>query len=505
MRVRRMGLIIWLVVSSTGLQGQGQTDRPRFRAGVELIQLDVSVLDGDRRPVRGLTASDFTVLENGHAIPIRAFTPVELPVRKPPTDEAWPNAVVSDVATNRAGEEDGRLVIILMDRSIHVGQSTVAARKIATTVVETLGPHDLAAVVSTSGGIPQSLTADRARLIKAINQRDWSTDGERDSPGIGPFTVGAASADDGRCLCGLCVLKTLTRISDAVREAPRRRKILFFVGSGLIVQPTPTAYGSDIGCDSHVRDARQILFDSLALSNLTVYSIDPSGLTNTGPQTRASAMGGRGELNPLADRLQKTKAETSELLDAQGTLQVLPDRTGGRAIVNTNFPEEKVPEIFRESDAYYVIGVEPGTPGQADARRSIEVKVGRKGVHVYAQRQYVSTPLANTSSAVPGGTSLDHALSGLLPAAGRPLALAVAAFASPDSPNALVSVNVDASTFAGPVDTPVPLEIAVTAVDQIGRQVAFARQTSTITVPRATPSRPAEANVPMQLELASGD
>jgi hypothetical protein len=43
--------------------------RPRtastFRDRVDLVQLDVSVLDRDRRPVRGLTSKDFTVFEDG--------------------------------------------------------------------------------------------------------------------------------------------------------------------------------------------------------------------------------------------------------------------------------------------------------------------------------------------------------------------------------------------------------------------------------------------------------
>jgi hypothetical protein len=41
--------------------------------------------------------------------------------------------------------------------------------------VEQLGPGDLAAVVSTSGGATLNLTGDRARLLRAINGSDVST------------------------------------------------------------------------------------------------------------------------------------------------------------------------------------------------------------------------------------------------------------------------------------------------------------------------------------------
>ena len=178
MRVPRFRLLVLLVLSSVSLLAQGQADLPQFRAGVELIQLDVAVLDDKRQPVRGLTAADFTVLDNGVATPIRAFTPVELAPRTRSTEAVWANEVPPDVVTNQVGQEDGRLVIILMDRSIPVHQPTVVARKIAAAAVEALGPHDLAAVVSTSNGAVQNLTADSRptrRLLRAINHGDPST------------------------------------------------------------------------------------------------------------------------------------------------------------------------------------------------------------------------------------------------------------------------------------------------------------------------------------------
>ena len=128
------------ILTSVVLLAQGQSERPQFRAGVELLQLDVVVLDNKRQPVRGLTAADFTVLDNGVATPIRAFTPIEL--AQPRTSEAaWAGDVAPDVVTNQVGEEDGRLVVILMDRTIPIEQPTVTARKIATTAVESLGPY----------------------------------------------------------------------------------------------------------------------------------------------------------------------------------------------------------------------------------------------------------------------------------------------------------------------------------------------------------------------------
>lgn len=54
---------------------QGDRQAPTFRSRTDLVQLDISVLDKDRRPVRGLTAADFTVLEDGKPQSVSITTP----------------------------------------------------------------------------------------------------------------------------------------------------------------------------------------------------------------------------------------------------------------------------------------------------------------------------------------------------------------------------------------------------------------------------------------------
>jgi VWFA-related protein len=491
--------------SSTAPQEPGL--RPPFRGGVDLIQLVVTVLDNQRQPVRGLTAADFTVLDNGVVRPVRAFAPVEIPGTRPSAGTAaWTRDVAPDVATNQVGEQAGRLVVILMDRSIKHEGPTVTARRIATSIVDALGPNDLAALVSTSAGEPQVFTADRSRLIASINQRDWATDSDEN-----PWTLDSALTD-GRCLCGLCVLETVTRVAQSVRDAPNRARSLFFIGSGLVIQAGPSR--RDPGCDHLVRVAREQMLDAIALSNLTIHSIDPNGLASVGPQTLASSRGG----GPLpegaaaAARRQQQQAETNELLRTQGTLRVLPDLTGGRTVVSTNAPETKVPEIFRESESYYVLGFEAAADARPDATRSIEVKVARRGVRVATRRQYVApaavalnAPVPSAGPAAPARTAPELALSGLLPDGAPPLTMSAAAFASLVGPDGVVSVNVDARGFMPDTESTIPLRVSVLAVDQTGRPVASAEQTSTIAGPRLLPAGSAPIDVGTLLTLPPGD
>ena len=499
--MRRFTSFLLAAVSPVWLAAQDPAVPPAFKTGVELVQIDVSVLDGKRQPVRGLAAADFTVLEDGQPRPIRVFETVDLPAR--PTSgptTTWEAVSAAAVATNQVGAQDGRLVFILMDRTIPVGQPTVAAKKIAAAAVEALGPGDLAAVVTTSGGIPQTLTANRARLIAALNRGDWST-------GISPeqeaITGKLDPLSDGRCLCGICVLDTVTRLADAVRNAPRRSKVLLFIGNSLIVQSGPRAPSADVGCDYRLRDARSTMFDALERSHLTVHSIDPGGLASLAPS--GGAPGGKPGQDGPAVRRQMLQNAINDHLANQGSLRILPEITGGRTVMNTNAPEMKVPEIFQESDAYYVIGYEPSRTLRDEAR-SIKVNVARSGVQVSAMRSVAaSVPSLSAASARAARTPspLESALSGLLPLARVPLDVAAAAFASANGPDAFVSISVNATSFADGSAAPLPLDFGVSALDQRGRHVASAKQGSTI-LPGSNPST-AIAVLQTHLILKPGD
>lgn len=286
--------------------------------------------------------------------------------------------------------------MILMDRSIPPEQPTIAARHIAIAAVEAMGPQDVAAVLSTSGGVPQNLTANRDRLMAAISRRDWSTGPTPEQEAI----IGKDDPlSDGRCLCGVCVLDTVTRIANALQHAPRRRKILLFIGGSAIFQAGPRAPTADVGCGRHLRDARAAMMEAIALSSLMVHALDPSGIVNIGGQTRAGVPNGPAGLPPDARRKQFLSDTGNHLLE-QGSLSVLPDLTGGRVVRNTNAPQEMVPDIFDETDSYYLLAFEPRRIGAADNTRTIEVKVARPGVQVHTRRRHRLEPDATDAEVV---------------------------------------------------------------------------------------------------------
>ena len=172
--MRRIATLVAVAMVLIAARPHAQTPAAQatFKGGTDLVQVDVSVLDGKRRPVRGLTAADFTVFEDGKPREIQAFSEVYLPDRVRADVAAWVHDVPSDVALNRVAEEEGRLVLILLDRTIPTGEPSTRAKRIAEAAVKELGPDDLAAVLSTSNGANQNLTSDRTRLLRAINESD---------------------------------------------------------------------------------------------------------------------------------------------------------------------------------------------------------------------------------------------------------------------------------------------------------------------------------------------
>ncbi len=503
------------------LRAGAQTPAPQatFRGGTDLVQVDVSVLDGKRHPVRGLTAGDFTIFEDGQPREIQAFSEVDLPDRLQSRDASWTRDVPSDVATNQAVEHEGRLVIILLDRTIPVGEPTIAARRIAAAAINQIGPGDLAAVVSTSNGAVQNLTSDRTRLLRAISETDLSTDISDEAREIEAAVFALtgrtwSTLNDGRCQCGLCVLETITHVADAVQGPSRRRKVLFFIGSDLLLQAAdaPGDPANDVGCQKRLKDARATMFTAVDRANLTIHSLDPSGLANVSPTTRASSTlrPGSGPFGAAA-----VTASTGENLRRQGNLQVLPDRTGGRAVMNTNGADLVVPEIFRESDSYYLIGFRSSDPSANGKFHQITVKTTRRGLDVRARSGYTASASVNPANLAAANGSLSEpvreALTGLLPEAATSVDLNTATFAVAGTRKVAVVLTVGVAGFAAVrsdgsgAQRGSPLEIVATAFDPGGRPTAMTRQSLELSWPASAATGERRFDALSRLDLTPGE
>jgi VWFA-related protein len=294
-------LISLFVASSIAVAAQ---ERPPFRARVELVEVDVVAIDGDRRIVGGLTRDDFEVREDGHIVEIKTFVPV-----------------VADTATRNEG---GRLVVLLLDNLVTSPIWTTRIKSIAHQFADRMGPHDVLGVVQLNGNAGATTTS----------RRQIDADIDR-------FTYqGSKIAQD----VGKHALDTVASLARQLANVSHRRKTLVCIGTPSVFNPTePAASGTSYSSNwfDAVKDA--------ARSNVTVYVVDPSGLT--------------------AQRPHDAIAFTEE--------------TGGEAF-STNEFDKAVNQVWSESGHYYLLGYEPPSLGGKTHR--IDVRVKRPGVTVRARR-----------------------------------------------------------------------------------------------------------------------
>jgi hypothetical protein len=115
---------------------------PQFRAGVTLVELEVTVVDGRGLPVAGLVKTDFSVFENGSARRVVNAIEIGSVASKPP---------VTDLPQSPQHQPEPQLMTIILDDAQIPSNPRMAeqARALARTVIQSLGASDQAAIVFT--------------------------------------------------------------------------------------------------------------------------------------------------------------------------------------------------------------------------------------------------------------------------------------------------------------------------------------------------------------------
>ena len=434
--MRRAAVVAMCVSLSTVLAGQaqssqdppptaGQTDAqqpPPFRAGVDVIELDVSVLDDDGRPVTGLTAADFTVREDGRPQQIVSVSYVEA-ASADPARSARMRFVQPDVAINNLADRAGgsRLfAIVLDDMNIPPDDSdiVISARETARYIVEQMNPSDQAAVVYVNdAGKTQDFTNDQRKLFEAIDKfvpdpPDYiaaTPRGTGQGGGDMPYRYSSALARS-PCLRDQPGVPALDAVTTALASVPGLRKTLVFISVGM-----PVSFGSRDTCGS-TRDAiMKDVFRKAQRANINIHTIDPAGY------------------NGYKDYLDLRRARQGRALvrreppgnirQLKDFLKIVAENTGGQVVVDTDAILPGVDRIFREYSAYYMVGYESSN-GRPDGRfREIDVDVDRDDVTIRARSGYWAPEAGEvlTRERAAGRADFDPDESGLTGAPGVPL------------------------------------------------------------------------------------
>jgi len=517
-----LALLATIPWHGSGAQTPSQQAAPVFRATVDLVQVDVAVLDANRRPVEGLAATDFTILENGRPQEVAAFAAVNVPEAEAGS-APWLRQIAPDVRSNDLG--DGRLfALVIDDATMPFEVRTLAnVRFIARQVIDRLGPADLAAVI---------YTRDVRRSV------DFTNDRVRLAASVEGLAAGSAYTDPQTDNWSyFSSIRTLGHVAAALATVPQRRKALIYVSTGVPVGPETIANFTLLSAQRAEGTVEEQMSEELAQimaefvanrpqdaygsamqeafvraqhGNVNIYSIDPAGLgglqrylerqTSAQQQdarTRA-AFGVVVRTDPL-DAMNRARL-------SRDYLRTVADSSGGRAILDTNDVEAGVAQIFRENSSYYLLGYR-STREPGDRRvRQVEVRVRHSGVTAHTRNAYFD-PASRQRPAGQAARQLAEALSGILPAPDITLRAAAAPFLTPGRRTATLAIVVGVQhTVPGDVGARVPetLQLQATAHTPRGEPRGTSSQTARL-VFRSGTGDDARYEILTRLELEPGE
>lgn len=459
-----------------------------FRTGTDVIQLDVSVLDKDRQPVRGLTAEDFTVIENGKPQRVVAVTEIDAAERDPVL-AARLRYVTRDVTSNDLtdGALNGRTYAIVIDDKNLPSDSieiVMATRAAARYIVDGLGPTDVAAVIyARESGWSQDFTSDKTKLLAAVDKYNPAPMScFNDPPPVrrieGDMLRSSAAVSYTPCFRNEPVIPALDTVVSRLAMIPNRRKTLVLMTTGV-----PVSFGATTGCAGTLADTAKELMRRAQRANINVYPVDPSGYDGYDAFIREqTARGG-----PLLPNRSCVRAAPGR--QRHDFSDILADNTGGRAVVRTDAIEPALDRVFAEDGSYYLVGYETSN-GKPDGKfRKVEVKVRKSGTTVRARSGYYApdeNALGRRSDS-PEPASADLNQLGLSDAIGLPIrATAAPVLRVTGSKNLAVAIALSVRLPAPVRPTPETLTIIRNVYDEQGNPGPPERELHELTLAPST-------------------
>ncbi len=375
---------------------------PVFEAETTLMEVEVRVTDGRRRPVADLTREDFELLENGRPQRIATFEFVPGPVAPVPADqEPQPQAPTEDDPVDAATKLRRSTFIYIATRGRREDRPLIHDA-VSEFIDESLAPGVL---VSLEGA---PFTSRRSELHETLNEM------MRRGGGVGGFvdTIAVDLARDFEYSNAFEELlgETNDEFEDQLEEIADRaalyrrlrmyeyidliRALSIYPGRKIVV-----LFSTGLPVDEDNIDIMKVLEDEATRARVRFFVSDVSRLTAEPPGGDAeSASNANGYFGDPLNNGFATQAERRQ--DNQDGLYELATRTGGRAVLNSNDFGEVFDVVNRETNDYYLLGYYPEDTEQRGRLRRIRVRVQRPGLRVSHQRRYFEErPFEMTSRA----------------------------------------------------------------------------------------------------------
>ena len=334
--------------------------------------------------VKGLKASDFTILENGKPQKIASFDYQNVDdaakLAEMNTTVSGKASIAEMLERNFAASpqqlRDHRLIVMFFDLSSMQDEDIDRAVDAANDYVnKKMQPADLVALVSMSTGLTmdQDFTADKTALLRGLSKYNGtdttgfanggtgSTDGTSDDT-----TAFAADDTEYNSLNTDRELLAIRTIAKSLQKVEQKKSMLYFSG-GL----TRNGIENQASLRAATNEATK--------ANLSIYSVDTRGLQALPPVGDASKGSLRG------NSAYSGKAVTTQFsanYSSQETLGTLSADTGGKAFFDSNDFAPAFQQVQHDTEAYYIVGFKSTNQAKDGTFRHLTVKLNRNDVKV---------------------------------------------------------------------------------------------------------------------------
>ena len=496
-RSTKIAALIALVAGVT-LAGQAPPptalpQTPTFKVQVDYVDVDVLVTDRQGQFVGDLKKEDFEVLEDGKRQTIANFSVVNIPIERPDRPLYSPEPFEPDVESNEQPFQ-GRVYVMILDE-LHIDALRTpnvknAARRFITS---NLGANDVMAIVHAGGrsDASQEFTRNKRLLLASVDKfmgrkltsitlaRSEEYFRQKGLP-IQDNRIPDPYEQE-RAYNAQQTMRLLQDVAEWFGSVRGRRKTILFVSEGIDYDITDVIrqYDAPSNAASGIIDDIRQTIAATARSNVSIFGIDPRGLTTMNDETIG--------VTALADQDNPSlgigqSSLRNELQVSQDSLRALADETGGFAAVNTNQLSNAFDRIVSDNSTYYVLAYYPPTDKKDGKFHRIDVKVSRPGLTIRARRGYMAPKAKSAPKTTGFGTSSPE----VIDAMNSPLnvsGLTMRMFAAPfkgTAPNASVLMGVELLGQNLLLNPNSKLELSYVAVDAKGK--TFNAKTDSLTM-----------------------
>ena len=381
-------------------QAPGNIETPVIKVTTRLVEVNVVVHNKKGEPVGDLTKDDFALFDQGQAQKILFFSkqtsdapPADLPPLAP--------GVVSNRYTNftsggaaHLAPLPSSLTVILLDGLNTAFTDQHFAKQALTKFLNQLQPGDRVAIYTLTNGLHvlHDFTSDTASLLAALakhrNQDPSALSASSyEDADTGNDTLDAFLDQSNDTIATFyqarrteATLDALQTIAHHLAGMPGRKNLIWLSGSF----PMLVGLGPDgsVGRDfQNFSDEMQRGMRTLNDSGIAIYPVDARGLmgmAETMPSFSAESRG-RGPARGGGPAPGDVRAR-NQILQTQGTMRDIADRTGGRAFMNTNDLTGAIRLAMDDARVTYVLAYSPSHDQWDNKFREIKIKVNRSGL-----------------------------------------------------------------------------------------------------------------------------